>query len=178
MDAQVIQTLKDAGLALGHPELLTLAVQVDEGGRVLPLAEEVVVSDGRTSLSVRLPKLSRLFTGTRVPADLSGEPPEEYKPFFLLIERTAALYCRAQGKPERDEEFERLYRHLHRRPDGTDANPLFSYLQGACRLYLSVREGSQAEFEAVAKRLSRSARTFRMHLTSTNYFKHALSALP
>jgi hypothetical protein len=42
---------------------------------------------------------------------------------------------------------------------------------------MSIRATSQAEFEAVARRLERSARTFSMGWTSTNYTHNALKPL-
>jgi len=69
----------------------------------------------------------------------------------------------------------RIYNLLRRRPDGTDDNPLFSYLQGAARLYMSLFDVSQAEFEAVFNRLTRSAKGYMEDAASTNYirFLHA-----
>lgn len=129
------------------------------------------------SLSLELKPLSALFTGDRQPPSMRNEPPPEYLEFFLAIEHTAALACAARGRPESDEEFERLYRHLRRRPDGADANPMFGCLQNSVRLYLSLKDVSRAEFEAVVERLHKSARTFRTHGGSTNYFANALRPL-
>lgn len=64
--------------------------------------------------------------------------------------------------------------HLARRPDGHHKNPLFSYLRAAARLYLSLRDVSQAEFEAVAQRLHQSAKLHAGHIGSTNYFQAVL----
>jgi hypothetical protein len=58
-----------------------------------------------------------------------------------------------------------------------DANPLFSYLRAASRLYLSLRDVSRAEFEAVANRLRVSARTFSAGIDSTNYHHFVLEAM-
>lgn len=91
-------------------------------------------------------------------------------PFFALIETTAVACCAATN-PEYDRELERVYAQLRRRPLGADANPLFSYLRAAVRLYMSLRDVSQAEFEAVVQRLSRSAGHFSTGLTSTNYIQ-------
>jgi hypothetical protein len=121
-----------------------------------------------------LEPISQLWTGSAVAPDFSFAPPPEYEPFFILIEATAAEFCDATGRPERDREFERLYRLLRRRPDGVDANPLFSYLRAAARLYLSLRDVSRAEFEAVANRLRVSARTFSTRIDSTNYHHFVL----
>jgi hypothetical protein len=86
-----------------------------------------------------------------------------------MIEGTALDYCQVTNQPETDEEFYRLYRHLSRRPDGRDSHPLFSYLQAAAQLYMSIKDTSRAEFEAVTGRLALSARHFSMGPTSRNY---------
>jgi len=89
----------------------------------------------------------------------------------------AADWCSLRGKPEYDEEFERLYSQLRRRPDGRDSNPLFGWLRRAAQLAVLVRPTSEAEFEAVTRRLARSARTLREQVTSTNYWQVALRPL-
>jgi len=132
---------------------------------------------GESTALVRLLKVSDLWTGEAVPPDFERGPTPEYVLFFALIERTAADYCACMGKRTRDREFERLYERLRGRPDGTDPNPLFSYLRAAARLYMSLRDVSRAEFEAVARRLKRSARTFSDGDTSTNYLDLALSRI-
>lgn len=180
MDPEVITTLKKAGMEVAHPELLRVPTVLGEQGRVVPLAQEfpVPVMDTEDRVVwVPLQPIASLWTGSAVPPDFSFAPPPEYEPFFILLEATAADYCEAMGRPERDREFERLYRHLRRRPDGEDPNPLFSYLRAAARLYLSLREVSQAEFEAVAERLRRSAKTFALSLVSTNYHRLVLDEL-
>jgi hypothetical protein len=93
--------------------------------------------------------------------------------FFCLIERTAADFCVSTGRMEPDDEFRRLYRLLARRPGGDDRNPLFSYIQAGARLYMSLKDVSRAEFEAVALRLSRFARNVSTGATSANYIQSA-----
>lgn len=176
MDSEVVEKLRRAGLKAEQPELLRVAVQ-REGDKVLPLGEQVPVMGNEGLVSVTLQPVAKLWTGTVVPPDLSRTPPPEYHPFFLLLETTAANYCAATGKAETDDEFARLYRHLRRRPDGEDRHPLFSYLRGAVRLYQSLRDVSQAEFEAVADRLSQSAKWHASHVGSTRYHKEVLRGL-
>lgn len=139
--------------------------------KVEPLGEEFVVVPGELVASIRPKKITGLFVGNVVPPNFSTGPTFEYVQFFALLEMTAADFCSVTGKPERDVEFERLYALLRRRPDGRDVNPIFSYLQAAARLYMSLRDVSEMEFEAVARRLTRSARTFAMG--STNYYELA-----
>jgi hypothetical protein len=180
MDPQVVTMLQRAGLDTAFPELLRIAIVLGEEGRILPLSQDLpvpVLDEEDQVVWVPLQPISLLWEGSRLPPDFSFAPPPEYEPFFNLLEATAADYCSALGRPERDKEFERIYQRLRRKPDGEDANPLFSYLQAASRLYLSLCRVSQAEFEAVAGRLRRSARTFALSLLSTNYHRLVLEDL-
>ncbi|WP_375772057.1 hypothetical protein NR798_14610 [Archangium gephyra] len=179
MDAEVRATLERAGFQAQRTELLRIPIEVSPQGGGRPLGEEVPVMEaGSPGLAMlKLKPCAQLWTGTAVPPSMAGTPPEEYQPFFLMLEMTAANYCATTRKVVADAEFERLYRQLRRRPDGTEANPLFSYLRAAARLYLSLRNVSRAEFEAVAQRLSQSARHFASHVGSTNYYQLVLHDL-
>lgn len=177
MDREVVEALEKAELPVDKPEMLRVGVQLDEQGKVQPTREVVSIVSEKKLLSARLRPISQLFTGDTVPPSFTRAPPPEYHPFFILLEAAAADCCKARGRPEPDQEFERLFRLLRRRPDGDDPNPAFSYLQAAARLYMSLRDTSQAEFEAVADRLHRSARTYATHTGSTNYYREVLQPL-
>ncbi|HYO73177.1 MAG TPA: hypothetical protein VEU33_44645, partial [Archangium sp.] len=177
MDREAVEKLQRAGLKVEQPEMLRVAIQRDENKRVVTVRGEVPVMGNEGLMLVPLKPISQLWTGTVVPPDLSRTPPPQYQPFLLLLESTAANYCAAQGRPETDDEFERLFRQLRRRPDGGDVHPLFSYLQGAVRLYMSLRDVSQAEFEAVVNRLSQSAKWHSTHTGSTNYHREVLQGV-
>ncbi|HEX8699291.1 MAG TPA: hypothetical protein VF815_10675 [Myxococcaceae bacterium] len=177
MDPNVVAALEKAGMDPGHPELLRVPTVLGEQRRVVPLEGDLPVpvrDEEQRVVWLPLRPISQLWTGSVIPPDFAVAPPREYEPFFLLLEVTAAEYCDATRHPELDREFERLYRLLGRRPDSVDANPLFSYLRAAARLYLSVRDVSRDEFEAVAERLRRSAKTFASRLDSTNYYRLVL----
>lgn len=178
MDAEVIRALKDAGIDTTFKKTVPgICIMVDETGRPKELGEEVMVISGEKIQLVRLKPITQLFSGDAVPPDFRRGPTPEYMMFFALIERTAADFCSSTRRTELDKEFQRLYRLLGKRPDGRDRNPLFSQLQGAVRLYMSLRDASRAEFEAVAARLSKSARTFSDGYSSTNYLDLALRLL-
>lgn len=177
MDPNAITALERAGIDPTHPELLRVPTVLGEEGRVVTLDHDLpvpVMDELDRVVWLPLLPISQLWTGSAVAPNFSRAPPPEYEPFFILIEATAAEYCDATGRPERDREFHRLYRALRRRPDGLDPNPLFSYLRAAARLYLSLRDVSRAEFEAVADRLRVSAQTFASRLDSTNYHRFVL----
>lgn len=121
--------------------------------------------------------LRTLFRGGRVVEEFGSAPPAEYDTVFAFIERPMALYCAACAQPVRDEEFEKLYSELRRRPDSRYQSPLYRYLQAVLRTLLLLRPTSESEFEAVLRRLARSARTFGGGATSTHYFDNALRPL-
>lgn len=125
---------------------------------------------------LELGSISELFVGNVV---IEGDPVHDgsYVPFFATIEKAAYLYCVLRGQPVTDQEFLRLYKLLKSKPDSRDRSKLFSFLQAAARLYMSLHPISKAEFRKVIGRLARSAKTFRMNKRSTNYFENALQKL-
>ncbi len=170
MDLAVITELDQAGIETKFKEHVpSIGIEVDDQQHVVPVSDIVLVVAGSKTARVTLKKASELFTGRKTPPSFRDGPAEGYILFFALIERTVVDFCRFAGRPEYDDEIERLYTHLRRRPDGHDGNPLFSYLQAAARLYMSAVDVSQAEFDAVCRRLSQSAGRFAAGPTSTNY---------
>ncbi|NVJ26385.1 MULTISPECIES: hypothetical protein [Myxococcus] len=174
MDANAVAELEKAGVRVDAPDRLFVAVEWEDQKHVVPVGARALVRAGEVTTHVTLQPISKLWTGDKKPPSFVKTPPPEYHPFFILIEATAAGYCRAVRNTETDQEFERLYRHLARRPDGTDRNPLFSHLQGAARLYMSLRDVSKDEFEAVIHRLYQSAKHHQTHVGSINYFQDVL----
>jgi hypothetical protein len=172
MDQEAVAKLRQAGIDTSMEDPFpAIPVRLDEDtGKPASLDVEVPVQSGKQMAIVPLKAIPELFAGTARPPSFARGPTEEYVLFFALIERTAVDYCAVTGRAEYDEEFERLYRQLRRRPDGRDSNPLFSYLQAATRLYMSLRDVSRDEFDAVAQRLSQSARHFASGPTSTTYY--------
>lgn len=170
MDLTVVTKFDDAGLDKTFKTTLpTIGIEVDAQGRVQPIGPEVAVIAGSKTVLVSLKRISELFTGTRTPPSFRDGPTDAYMLFFALIELTVIDFCRCAGRAEYDAEIERLYTHLRRRPDGHDPNPLFSYMQAAARLYMSAFDVSQAEFDAVCRRLSKSAGRFGLGPTSAHY---------
>lgn len=172
MDIDVVEKLKQASVDTSMKQHFPIIpVQLTDAGKPMPVGGEVFVQSGKKIAVVTMKGISSLFSGSATPPSFAKGPTREYVFFFALIERTAVDYCEVVGRQGYDEEFERLYRQLRRRPDGTDSNPLFSYLQAAARLYMSLRDVSKEEFEAVAQRLSVSARHFATGPSSTNYLR-------
>ena len=172
MDQRVVQALKDEGIDPSLEDgLPSIGVEIDDDGRPRPAGASILVTQGKKTVTVELAPISALLTGARQPPSFKTGPTPEYVHFFLMIESTALDFCLATKRFEYDEEVARLYNLLRRRPDGSDPNPLFSYLQAAVRLYLSLRDGSPAEFEAVLNRLTRSAKRFSENAASTHLMR-------
>ncbi|HEX7602548.1 MAG TPA: hypothetical protein VF316_13120 [Polyangiaceae bacterium] len=160
----------DASLvALLGPSEFLIDIARDERELVVALGDAIVVrmNDGEAKTLTPRP-LRQLFAGTARAPDLSTGPTPELMPFFLVLETMVVRYCDAAGRDATDQEMERVYSELRRRPDAGDGL-LQSHLRGAARLYLSMRDVSEAEYEAVMRRLARSARTFSEGAVSRNY---------
>lgn len=171
MDTTVIERMKAAGAPTTFESVYPFVqIAVEDDDKVVSLTDEIPVeSTDYNHVVVTCKKISALFAGSKTPPSFSEGPTPEYKAFFVTIELAAANFCAVNGKLERDREFEELFQHLRRRPDGTHRNPLFSYLQAAVRVFMSLQDTSQAEFEAVVDRLRLSAKHFAMSASSTNY---------
>lgn len=136
----------------------------------------VATPHGALTATGPLPPVSSLFRGDRKCPEILGEPPDELLPFIYVLERTAAGWCAETGTVVRDTQFEQLFTDLRRRPDGR-GGPLFQYVRAAAQVALMMRPTSASEFDAVVRRLARSARTFTAGPLSTNYFELALKSL-
>lgn len=162
--------LMDSGLvALLGPSEFLIDIARGVGERIVALGDAVVVrtTDGETKTLTPKP-LRQLFAGSARAPDLSAGPSPELMPFFLVLETMVVRYCDAAGRDATDQEMERVYSELRRRPDAGDGL-LQSHLRGAARVYLSMRDVSEAEYEAVMRRLAKSARTFSEGAISRNY---------
>lgn len=127
----------------------------------------LVITDGRGTCHWRVESLTGLFRGDRKPADF-GQDPKEYYHELAFLDMHALELSRHMGD-RRDEEMLEIYSALRRRPDGRSLGTGHVYMWQAAALLLGSRELSKGEFEALAGRLERSCRTFRMGPTSRNY---------
>jgi hypothetical protein len=172
------------GISLDHARLLSWEVMLptDAEGRPAAPASSFIVALRAAAGTADFRALGdaplrSLFRGGRAVQEFGSAPPAEYDIVFAFIERPMALFCAACAHPARDEEFEKLYTELRRRPDSRYQSPLYRYLQAVLRTLLLLRPTSESEFEAVLRRLARSARTFGGGATSTHYFDNALRPL-
>jgi len=178
MDQSVFAQFESAGLDPtfdDHMPILGFATR--ETGEVHPITDTICVVNGEKSADITARSIPELFAGTRKAPNLESDIPDHYLKFLAVIERTAVDYCHISRVIERDVEFERLYSLLARRPAGRDANPLFSYLQAAARIYMSLNDVSAAEFDAVVRRLARAARRRADGPASRNYIQNVMEYL-
>jgi len=174
----IVEVLIEAGLEVdAENNRPWISMDVDEDGALVPPGEEVFATDGEVIVAVRLPPIPDLFTGDRRPPSFADAPPPGYMPFFLAIDRVVYDWCSETGDVIRDKDLERVYNDVRRRPRGKGQHPVVPYVQAAIRLYMSIHDSSEHEFEAVLRRLCQSARTFAMGYTSRNYYDCALVPL-
>jgi hypothetical protein len=152
----------------GLPAFSLSFVRAPDGKLGAP-GDAIVVRMGTTETNLTPRPLRELFRGSRKAPDLSRGPTPALMPLFLFLEATVVRFCEEDGRDETDEEMERIFSELRRRPDGRHLSPLHAYLHAAARVYLSARDVSEAEYEAVMSRLTKSARTFSIPPISRNY---------
>jgi hypothetical protein len=174
MDNAVAAALARSGSKGSVPSLV---IARDDSGKVVAQRHGVQVHAGEDCETLMLRPIRELFAGDRKAPDLSRGPTPELEPFFMLLEYTVVRFCEADGRDETDQDMERIYASLRRRPDG-EGGRLHSYLRAAARLYLSICDVSQAEYEAVMNRLAKSARTFAMQPISRNYLTTLRETFP
>ena len=165
MDTSLVALLGPSGSMTSVLPTFQVEIARDEQARLVALGDAIVVrmNDGETRTLSPKP-LRQLFADSAPAPDLSAGPTPELMPFFLVLETMVVRSCDAAGRDETDQEIERVYSELRRRPDA-GGGLLQSHLRAAARVYLSMRDVS----EAVMRRLARSARTFSEGAVSRNY---------
>jgi hypothetical protein len=165
MDETVATTLARSGSRGSFPKLVIVR---DDAGKVVAPGDVVQAHghDGPVALTLRPSR--ELFSGDRKAPDLARGPTPDLEPFFMLLEFTVVRFCDADGRDETDQEMEQIYTLLRRRPDAAGGR-LFAYLRAAAGMYMSIRDVSAAEYEAVMRRLTKSARGFSSPPLSRNY---------
>jgi len=154
------------------PKHLSVALRLTEDKRLhLPDRHIVLVDDNDKVAEWKVASLRELFRGERVPPKMGDYPAPEYSVLYYFIETHAITFCNGFGD-KTDREFDEIYSNLRRRPDGRSLGPLHDFLWQVLALLLGTRIVSQAEFEAVLGRLSRSASTYSMGSVSRNYIHY------
>jgi hypothetical protein len=154
------------------PSDIQLGLQVEEINHrralVLKDRRDVFLRKDDTVATWHVPVLSALWRGDEKPPAQMQTPPPEYDVFFLWIEQHVLAYAGIVGDPT-DQDLERVYGALRRRPDGKSLGILHDVVWQTAAVLLGRFAISQAQFEAIFGRLEKSTRTFGMPPVSRNY---------
>jgi hypothetical protein len=166
---------------MGASELLSMRLvfahgEADHALQLPPSGLPWVMRDDH-ALRLDPTPLRSLFRGASDPGEFGSTPSPEYDPVFSFLEVQLGRVVAARGTPLRDDEAVDLFSAMRRRPDGRYQSPLYVYFRAALQVLLTIRPTSEREFDAVLRRLERSARTFRADSASTNYHGKVLSGL-
>ena len=170
MDRDLFLQLQDAGIKYDIREDIPW-VEVPASARGNPPGDFVGITDGRESAPVHLKRATELFAGNETPPSFLEGPTPEYEAFFMMMEMAALDWCDASGEVPTDFQFELAYNELRRSPDGPGRSALFPWLNVAARLYMSLVDTSRAEYDAVLRRLAKSARTWSKGPGSRDYHR-------
>jgi hypothetical protein len=154
-------------------DIAALSVVADKGDERQGLGsrDKIAITDGEKVAVWQVESLRDLFRGNRRPPEMpAGTPPRTYLHLFSFIERSIPPFCQEFGD-KTDQEFERVFNDLRRRPDGAPRDELHAYLWQVAALLAGCFELSALEYEAIFDRLRRSARTFSMAPVSRNYVR-------
>ena len=170
--ASLQKVVRDNKFAINN---LTIAWEQDPSGMpVIKNRREIFLCDGEKIASWEIFSLQELFRGARLPPS-HGEMeryPEEYIPFFYLMEGHVVQACDAGRQDLIDNEFVRIYSEMRRRPEGKSFGFVHDAVYQAAALALAMQSFSRAEFEAVFDQLARSVRHWREGDASRNYLRY------
>jgi hypothetical protein len=102
--------------------------------------------------------------------------PPAYVPVLYLIERHVLTACERLGD-QTDQDLERIYSTLRRRPDGRSLGLVHDFLWQVTALVLGLYPLSQAEFEGIFGALERSTRCWQKQPISRNYLAYLRQSL-
>ncbi len=122
-----------------------------------------------TSYVWHVPSLASLFRGTAKPPASQEGVQLYYTPFITHFETGVVQMAAGLDADPTDEDMERVYSQMRRRPDGKGLSVLQNAVWQCAAYSLAYHEIGAAEFEAVMRRLAISAATFRTHAVSRNY---------
>lgn len=170
--ASLQKVVQDNNLAINN---LTIAWEQDLSGMpVIKNRQEIFLYDGEKIAPWAIFSLQELFRGARL-LPSRGEMeryPEEYIPFFYLMEGHVIQACDVSRRDLIDDEFVRIYSGMRRCPEGKSFGFVHDAVYQAAALALAMESFSRAEFEAVFDQLARSARHWREGCASRNYVRY------
>jgi hypothetical protein len=167
--ASLQEVIQAEGLS---PETLSVPLKLEQPPQAFILNKQSVpIYDRQKLANWSVPSLRTLFRGDQSPPpDLNHYPPA-YVPVFYLIENHVLTACQGLGD-QTDQDLERIYSTLRRRPDGRSLGLVHDFLWQVAALTLGLYPLSQAEFEGVIGVLERSTRTWQQQPISRNYLAY------
>lgn len=160
-----------------NPETLSVPLSLNKQRQIMVSDKQLVPLINEQKLAHwTVPSLRGLFRGDQSPPpDLSHYPPA-YVPVFYLIEHHVLTACDGISD-QTDQDLEKIYSTLRRRPDGRSLGPLHDFLWQVAALVLGLYPLSQAEFEGVIGALEGSTRRWQQQPISRNYVAYLRQSL-
>ena len=175
-DFDLVDSMRDAAKqgGLAATDLFLSIVFDPVGNTQVEDRHVILLGNGQKLTEWQVESLRLLFRGSNQPPPDSemAHYPEEYTPFFYRIEYNVYRYCRTMDRTPTDAEFVDLYSQMRRRPDGKSLGALHDVIWQSAAVVLGLRPWSEAEYTAVFRQLSRSARHFQIGPTSRNYMAY------
>ena len=147
----------------------------------MPLAEitdktqiQVVKDESFDSMvTLTVPSLRALFRGDNNPGEIVTTPDARCQCIITMFEQNwiEMVDCGVVEVP-RDFEMLDCYTALRRRPDGRSIGRMHDILWQIWVFIAATHEVSEGEFTSIMKRLERSARTFKIGVSSTNMYSN------
>jgi hypothetical protein len=150
---------------------MTIGIPTDEEKNIIITDRTLIYLESKGAIGKwHVPSLREMFRGEKEAPDLE-QYPDAYTPLFFEIESHLLSACDICGDIT-DNEFERIYSALRRRPDGKSDSIMHDIAYQAAAFILGLEVISRHEFEAIFSRLARSARTFTLGHSSRNYINY------
>lgn len=156
--------VEEEGLDTGK---LTLAIPYPEDYN--KQRSQIVLGSAEKLGTWEVKSLRTLFRGDRKALAQTAQYPKEYVPFFAEIEQAIVSACDSLTTIPVDAEFMEFFNTMRRRPDGKSQGYIHDMIWQAACLGLGKYVYSAAEYEAMFRQLTRSARSWKTGHTSRNY---------
>ena len=152
-------------------DAMTIGIPTDEEKNITIADRNLIYLESKGTIGKwHVSSLREMFRGEKEAPDLEKYP-DGFTSLFFKIESHMLSACDIHGDIT-DNEFERIYSALRRRPDGKSDSVMHDIAYQAAAFMLGLEVISQHEFEAIFSRLARSARTFTLGHSSRNYINY------
>ncbi len=164
------QAIKEKYLNEKIIQLIIRSEEMDSGKILIDDYHVLTLCDDKKTTEWKASSIRELFRGNRNPPSMERYP-EEYVQLFYEIESHVLLFMKSI-RICTDEEIEETYTKMAKRPDGVVQGDLHFIIWQAAAFMLGCYEVSAKEYEAIIRRLARSARTWKIGYSSRNYYDY------